>query len=69
MHERLENRIILLGLGGSYTYGINNVASDIDFLGITLNMTCDLIDLREFEQYEERKTAISDGWNRDRNLL
>jgi len=55
-HERLGNRIILLGLGGSYAYGTNNENSDIDFRGITLNMPSDLIGLTEFEQYEDRKT-------------
>lgn len=55
-HERLGNRIILLGLGGSYAYGTNNADSDIDFRGITLNMPSDLIGLTEFEQYEDGKT-------------
>ena len=55
-HERLGNRIILLGLGGSYAYGTNNQNSDIDFRGITLNMPSDLIGLTEFEQYEDGKT-------------
>lgn len=55
-HERLGNRIILLGLGGSYAYGTNNENSDIDFRGITLNMPSDLIGLTEFEQYEDGKT-------------
>ncbi|MGL5437055.1 MAG: nucleotidyltransferase domain-containing protein [Lachnospiraceae bacterium] len=55
-HERLGNRIILLGLGGSYAYGTNNENSDIDFRGITLNMPSDLIGLTEFEQYEDEKT-------------
>lgn len=55
-HERLGNRIILLGLGGSYAYGTKNENSDIDFRGITLNMPSDLIGLTEFEQYEDGKT-------------
>ncbi|WP_313578224.1 nucleotidyltransferase domain-containing protein [Lacrimispora sp.] len=55
-HKRLGNRIILLGLGGSYSYGTNNEDSDIDFRGITLNMPSDLIGLTEFEQYEDGKT-------------
>lgn len=55
-HERLGNRIILLGLGGSYAYGTNNENSDIDFRGITLNLPSDLIGLTEFEQYEDEKT-------------
>lgn len=55
-HERLGNRIILLGLGGSYAYGTNNENSDIDFRGITLNKPSDLIGLTEFEQYEDSNT-------------
>ena len=30
-NPRLGNRIILMGLGGSYAYGTNNENSDIDF--------------------------------------
>ncbi|MCR5203825.1 MAG: nucleotidyltransferase domain-containing protein [Lachnospiraceae bacterium] len=30
-NKRLGNRIMLLGLGGSYAYGTNNENSDIDF--------------------------------------
>lgn len=55
-HPRLGNRIILLGLGGSYAYGTNNENSDIDFRGITLNLSSDLLGLTEFEQYEDRHT-------------
>lgn len=55
-HERLGNRIMLLGLGGSYAYGTYNENSDIDFRGITLNMPSDLIGLTEFEQYEDSRT-------------
>lgn len=55
-NERLGNRIILLGLGGSYAYGTNNENSDIDFRGITLNTTSDLLGLTEFEQYEDLNT-------------
>lgn len=54
--KRLGNRIILLGLGGSYAYGTCNENSDIDFRGITLNMPSDLIGLTEFEQYEDANT-------------
>ena len=55
-NERLGNRIILLGLGGSYAYGTNNENSDIDFRGITLNMPSDLLGLTQFEQYEDEHT-------------
>lgn len=52
-HPRLGDRIILMGLGGSYAYGTNNENSDIDFRGITLNLPSDLLGLTEFEQYED----------------
>ena len=37
-NERLGDRIMLLGLGGSYAYGTSNEGSDVDFRGITLNL-------------------------------
>lgn len=55
-HPRLGDRIILMGLGGSYAYGTNNENSDIDFRGITLNLPSDLLGLTEFEQYEDAGT-------------
>lgn len=55
-HERLGKRIVLLGIGGSYAYGTNNECSDIDFRGITLNLSSDLIGLTKFEQYEDENT-------------
>lgn len=55
-NPRLGNRIILLGLGGSYAYGTDNENSDIDFRGITLNLPSDLLGLTEFEQYEDNDT-------------
>ena len=54
--KRLGDRIILLGLGGSYAYGTNNENSDVDFRGITLNLPSDLLGLTVFEQYEDMKT-------------
>ncbi|SFR65211.1 nucleotidyltransferase domain-containing protein [Anaeromicropila populeti] len=55
-HPRLGNKIILLGLGGSHAYGTNITTSDIDFRGITLNSTSDLLGLTSFEQYEDNNT-------------
>ncbi len=55
-HPRLGDRIILLGLGGSYAYGTNREGSDIDFRGITLNLPSDLLGLTEFEQYTDTET-------------
>ena len=55
-NPRLGERIILMGLGGSYAYGTNNENSDIDFRGITLNLPSDLLGLTVFEQYEDNNT-------------
>ena len=53
---RLGDRIIVLGLGGSYAYGTNNDNSVIDFRGVTLPLPSDLLGLTEFEQFENRET-------------
>lgn len=55
-NPRLGQNIILLGLGGSYSYGTNNDNSDLDIRGITMNLKSDLIGLTEFEQYVDDKT-------------
>ena len=69
-HERLGNRIILLGLGGSHAYGTNNPNSDIDFRGITLQMPSDLLGLTSFEQYEDAHTdTVIYGFNKIIKLL
>lgn len=52
-NDRLGDRIMLLGLGGSYAYGTNNENSDIDFRGVTLQKSSDLLGLTEFEKYED----------------
>ncbi len=67
---RLGNRIMLLGLGGSYSYGTNNESSDIDFRGVTLQMPSDLLGLTEFDQYEDDKTdTVIYGFNKLVRLL
>lgn len=46
------NDIILLGYGGSYSYGTNVEGSDIDLRGIALNPMDELIGIeQDFEQY------------------
>ncbi len=54
--KHLGERIMLLGLGGSYAYGTNTESSDIDFRGVTESLPSDLLGLTEFEQFEDRKT-------------
>lgn len=69
-NERLGERIMLLGLGGSYAYGTNNEESDIDFRGVTLMLPSDLIGLTQFEQYEDDKTdTVIYGFNKLVSLL
>ena len=69
-NERLGDRIMLLGLGGSYAYGTNNEGSDIDFRGVTLMMPSDLLGLTEFEQFEDDKTdTVIYGFNKLVKLL
>ena len=54
--EQLGRHIILLGLGGSYSYGTNGEDSDIDIRGVSLNRKSDLIGLTAQEQYEDENT-------------
>lgn len=69
-HERLGDKIMLLGVGGSYAYGTNNEGSDIDFRGVTLQLPSDLIGLTGFEQYEDDKTdTVIYGFNKLVKLL
>ncbi len=56
INPRLGQNIILLGLGGSYSYGTNNDNSDLDIRGITMNLKSDLLGLTQFEQYVDDKT-------------
>ena len=55
-NEHLGKNLILLGLGGSYSYGTNIEGSDIDVRGITLNSKADLIGFGDFEVYTDENT-------------
>lgn len=69
-NERLGDRIMLLGIGGSYAYGTNNEDSDIDFRGVTLQLPSDLLGMTEFEQFEDDKTdTVIYGFNKLVKLL
>jgi len=56
----LGSRIILLGLGGSYSYGTNNADSDLDIRGCALNSKAEILTNENFEQFvnEETDTVI-----------
>ena len=69
-HERLGDRIMLLGLGGSYAYGTNNENSDIDLRGVTLMLPSDLLGMTEFEQIDDDNTdTVIYGFNKLVKLL
>ena len=69
-NERLGERIMLLGIGGSHAYGTNNENSDIDLRGVTMQMPSDLIGLTDFEQYEDSTTdTVIYGFNKLIRLL
>ena len=55
-NEHLGDRIILLGLGGSFAYGLNNAHSDTDIRGIALNSRSDLLGLSHFESFVNTDT-------------
>ena len=67
---RLGDRIILLGITGSYGYGTERDGSDVDFRGITLELPSDLIGFSKFEQFEDRDTdTVIYGFNKIIRLL
>lgn len=69
-NERFGNRIMLLGLGGSYAYGTNHEGSDVDFRGVALQLPSDLIGLTKFEQYTDEGTdTVIYGFNKLVRLL
>lgn len=59
-NDHLGDRIILLGLGGSWAYGTNVEDSDVDIRGCALNSKEELLTNKNFEQFvnEETDTVI-----------
>ena len=55
-NPHLGKNIILLGLGGSYSYGTNNEDSDVDVRGVALNSKEEILLARPFEQVIDNKT-------------
>ena len=45
-NENLGNNILLLGLSGSYAYGTNFDASDIDIRGVATNSNDNILTLK-----------------------
>ena len=59
-NEHLGNNIILLGLGGSHSYGTDVETSDLDIRGCALNKKEEILTSTNFEQFmnEETDTTI-----------
>lgn len=55
-NEHLGENIILLGLGGSYSYGTNIESSDVDCRGVALNSKKEILFGNGFEQVENKET-------------
>ena len=59
-NPHLQNRIIFLTLGGSYSYGTNVETSDVDVRGCALNRPSDLLGLTNFEQVVNTQTDTTE---------
>lgn len=54
--RRLQENVILLGLGGSMAYGTDTENSDVDIRGIALNPGREILLGKDFEQVIDNKT-------------
>ena len=55
-NKHLGNNIVLLTLGGSYSYGLNTESSDIDVRGVALNSKEDILAYNDFETVVDNNT-------------
>lgn len=55
-NEHLGDRIILLTIGGSHAYGLNNKDSDLDIRGVALHSKEELLGTSNFEQFLNQET-------------
>ena len=55
-NEHLGDKIILLGLGGSWAYGTNVETSDVDIRGCALNTKEEILTNKNFEQFVNEAT-------------
>ncbi len=55
-NAHLGDNIILLTLGGSYAYGLENENSDLDIRGIAIENKLEILGLQNFEQFINEQT-------------
>lgn len=69
-NSHLGDKIMLLGVAGSYGYGTNREGSDIDFRGVAMHNPSDILGLTDFEQYVDSETdTVVYGFNKVIKLL
>ena len=55
-NTHLKNSLIIIGLGGSYAYGLNTSNSDLDIRGCALNSKEEILTYNDFEQVIDSAT-------------
>lgn len=67
-NKNLGDNIIMIGLGGSYSYGRDNENSDIDIRGIATNSQRNIFidkDLEQRFEYDKKNTDLPEQVNID----